>query len=61
MKAAELLKILEENGFNFYSGVPCSYLGPFVQELKSRPLSFHLPAVREDIAVGAAAGALSEV
>ena len=57
MKAADFLKLLEANGFNFYSGVPCSYIGSLCQELSGRPQSFHLPAVREDIAVGIATGA----
>ncbi len=57
MKAANFLELLETNGFNFFSGVPCSYIGPLCQELSSRPPSFHIPAVREDIAVGIAAGA----
>lgn len=57
MKAAEFLHLLESQGFDFFSGVPCSYIGPLCRELSTRPQSFHVPAVREDIAVGIAAGA----
>ena len=57
MKANYLFDLLEQQGFNFFTGVPCSYLTPFINILSPREPAFHLPALREDIAVGLAAGA----
>lgn len=57
MKAADFLNLLETNGFNFFSGVPCSYFSPLCDLLTAKETSFHISAVREDIAVGLAAGA----
>ena len=59
MKAKDFLQLLEKNEFNFFTGVPCSYLEPLIAQLsqRSHDHTFHVPAVREDIAVGLAAGA----
>ena len=57
MKAIEFLDLLEKNGFNFFTGVPCSYLSPLCEILGQMDQSFHVPAPREDIALGLAAGA----
>lgn len=58
MKAKDFLILLEKNGFNFYTGVPCSYLGPFCKALNNESNEIlHIPAVREDIALGLAVGA----
>jgi len=57
MKAEKFLKLLEQNGFNYFTGVPCSYLKSLIGLLEKRPNDFHTPALREDIAVGLAAGA----
>ena len=57
MKAIDFLTILEKKGFNFFTGVPCSYLSPLCKALARKDQSFHVPAVREDIALGLAAGA----
>lgn len=57
MKATDFLTILEKKGFNFFTGVPCSYLSPLCKVLTHKDQSFHIPAVREDIALGLAAGA----
>lgn len=57
MNAEKFLTLLTDNGFDFFSGVPCSYLAPFVRILNNLDQSIHIPAVREDIAVGLAAGA----
>jgi len=57
MKADTFLENLTEAGFDFFTGVPCSYLAPLVAELNRRPAEFHLPAPREDLAAGLAAGA----
>ena len=57
MKAEDFLSLLEIHGFNFYTGVPCSYLGPLIRLLGDCDASLHVAAPREDIAVGIAAGA----
>jgi sulfopyruvate decarboxylase alpha subunit len=57
MKGTDFLKVLEKKGFNFFTGVPCSYLAPLCEALTRKDQSFHIPAVREDIALGLAAGA----
>jgi len=57
MKAADFLDLLEKEGFNFFTGVPCSYFTPLCDLLSGKETSFHIPAVREDIALGLASGA----
>ena len=57
MKAIDFLTILEKEGFDFFTGVPCSYLSPLCKALARKDQSFQVPAVREDIALGLAAGA----
>jgi phosphonopyruvate decarboxylase len=57
MRASDFLALLEEKGFDFFTGVPCSYLSPFVKALEGERSFHHVPAVREDIAVGIASGA----
>jgi sulfopyruvate decarboxylase subunit alpha len=42
-------------GFDFFTGVPCSLVGPVIAELDGRRL--WLPETREDAALGTAAGA----
>jgi sulfopyruvate decarboxylase alpha subunit len=60
MRALQFLELLEKNQFDFFTGVPCSYVKPLIAVLNERRNenhTFHIPAVREDIAVGLAAGA----
>jgi sulfopyruvate decarboxylase alpha subunit len=57
MNAAEFLSLLENKGFNFFTGVPCSYLSSLCRLLNTKDHSVHVPAVREDLALGVAAGA----
>ncbi|MCK5058156.1 MAG: sulfopyruvate decarboxylase subunit alpha [Candidatus Aminicenantes bacterium] len=57
MKAADFLDLLEKKGFNFFTGVPCSYFTPLCNLLAVKETTFHIPAVREDIALGLACGA----
>jgi len=57
MKAIDFLSLLEVNGFDFFTGVPCSYFAPLLEILNQRDTSVHVTAVREDIAVGLAVGA----
>jgi sulfopyruvate decarboxylase alpha subunit len=42
-------------GFDFFTGVPCSLVGPVIAELEARGL--YLGETREDAALGVAAGA----
>lgn len=46
---------LRREGFDFFSGVPCSLVGPVIAELERRNAYF--PETREDAALGVAAGA----
>ena len=48
---------MEEKGFDFFTGVPCSYFTPLCDLLAKKDSSRHIPAVREDIALGLASGA----
>lgn len=57
MKAHDFLNLLENNGYNFFTGVPCSYFTSMINHLNKQNHLLHIPAVREDIAVGLAAGA----
>jgi sulfopyruvate decarboxylase alpha subunit len=49
------VQALQDMGVNFFTGVPDSILGGIIAELMTRRL--YVPAVREDEAVGMAAGA----
>jgi phosphonopyruvate decarboxylase len=51
------LEGLRARGYAFFSGVPCSLLGGLFSELEHNEDLDYIPAVREDIAVGLAAGA----
>jgi sulfopyruvate decarboxylase subunit alpha len=51
------VKLLEENGFDFFAGVPCSLFGGMVQILERRNDLTYISAVREDDALGIASGA----
>lgn len=53
MDAVTLKKRLKDLGFDFFTGVPCSLLGGIIDALAGE----YIPAVREDIALGMAAGA----
>jgi len=57
MKANDFISLLEKNGFNFFTGVPCSYFTAMIDIFYKKNHLLHVPAVREDIAVGIAAGA----
>jgi phosphonopyruvate decarboxylase len=59
VKSSELLGLLDEHRFDFFAGVPCSLFQGLITALEasrdvSRP---YVAAVREDVAVGVAAGA----
>jgi len=49
-------KVLEEQGFDFFSGVADSLLAPLIDELEQSSAGY-LAAPREDLAVGLASGA----
>lgn len=57
MTGKELAGRLEVAGFDFFTGVPCSLLEAILAALEHHPRFPYLPAVREDAAVGLAAGA----
>ncbi len=48
---------LKALGFDFFTGVPCSLLKGAVSILEREPAGRYVPAVREDAALGFAAGA----
>jgi phosphonopyruvate decarboxylase len=49
--------LLHEHGFAFAAGVPCSLIESLISTLEDDPHLPYVPAVREDVAVGLAAGA----
>jgi len=53
--AARFVDCLLAAGFDFFTGVPCSLVGPVIAELERRQL--YLGETREDAALGVAAGA----
>lgn len=53
--ADRLVDRLRREGFDFFTGVPCSLVGPVIAELERRNVYF--PETREDAALGVAAGA----
>ena len=57
MKAQELDCWLKEEGFSFFTGVPDTFLAPLLSLWEALPRERHLPAAREDLAVGLAVGA----
>lgn len=57
MTGEALADLLERHGFDFFAGVPCSLVEDLIAVLEHHPRLPYLPAVREDVAVGVAAGA----
>ncbi|MBV9549265.1 MAG: phosphonopyruvate decarboxylase [Alphaproteobacteria bacterium] len=55
--AGEFLAAAAARGFNFYSGVPCSFLTPLINEVISDPRLTYVGAASEGEAVAIAAGA----
>src|SRR3989442_6143072 len=53
--AKDFVSLLQDAGFDFFTGVPDSTLGGIIATLIERRV--YIPAVREDEAVGLAAGA----
>jgi phosphonopyruvate decarboxylase len=56
-KTTEFLAALEKNGYDFFAGVPCSLLKGVIRRFDEEPKWGYVSAVREDSAVGLAAGA----
>jgi phosphonopyruvate decarboxylase len=54
---AALAALLEAQGYDFFTGVPCSMISSLIATLETHPRLPYVPAVREDVAVGLAAGA----
>ncbi len=57
LRSQEFAKILTGAGYDFFSGVPCSLISDVILSLEKNPGVSYVPAVREDVAVGLAAGA----
>ncbi|MFQ5777674.1 MAG: thiamine pyrophosphate-binding protein [Terriglobia bacterium] len=55
--AVGLYSQFRRQGYDFFAGVPCSGLTPFINDLMADPDIPYLPAPREDVAVALAAGA----
>jgi phosphonopyruvate decarboxylase len=57
LSGADLAARLDREGFDFYTGVPCSLVESLIAALEGDRRAAWIPAVREDVAVGLAAGA----
>lgn len=57
MLSAQFGELLKLNGFDFITGVPCSYFKSLIETFSRDRFINHIPAVREDIAIGLSAGA----
>jgi sulfopyruvate decarboxylase subunit alpha len=53
----EFLDLLERHGYDFFTGVPCSLFEGVTRILDDEPRYGYVSAVREDAALGLAAGA----
>jgi sulfopyruvate decarboxylase subunit alpha len=56
LESQEFTSLLRRAGFDFATGVPCSLIEGVLRNLETRRDILYAPAVREDIAVGLAAG-----
>jgi phosphonopyruvate decarboxylase len=57
ISGGEFAQRLERHGFDFFSGVPCSLIEDLIAVLERGSRAPYVAAVREDAAVGVAAGA----
>ncbi len=57
IEAESFLAAARERGFDFYSGVPCSFLTPLINRVIGDPVTHYVGAASEGEAVGIAAGA----
>ncbi len=51
------MRVLKGAGYDFFTGVPCSLISDVILLLEKDPDVPYIPAVREDVAIGLAAGA----
>jgi phosphonopyruvate decarboxylase len=56
-RTTEFLQALEREGYDFFAGVPCSLLKGVIRRFDAEPRWGYVSAVREDSALGMAAGA----
>jgi len=56
-KSKDFAQELINNGYDFFTGVPCTIIGNLITNLTDRPDVTYIPAVREDVAVWIASGA----
>ncbi|MFT5031678.1 MAG: phosphonopyruvate decarboxylase, partial [Candidatus Binatia bacterium] len=57
IEAASFIEALSKLGYSQYSGVPCSFLKPFINYVIDDPSSDYLGAASEGEAVGITMGA----
>ncbi len=57
LKSEDFAQVLTNNGYDFFTGVPCTIIGNLITNLTDRSDVTYIPAVREDVAVGVASGA----
>ncbi len=57
LKSGDFAQVLINNGFDFFTGVPCTIIGNLITNLTDNTDVTYIPAVREDVAVGVASGA----
>ena len=57
LSSKTFIEQLQQSGFDFFTGVPCSLLSGLIAALESDPAIGYIPSVREDAAVGLCAGA----
>jgi phosphonopyruvate decarboxylase len=57
LESHEFTSLLRREGFDFATGVPCSLIDGVLRDLETGQDILYAPAVREDVAVGLAAGA----
>ena len=57
LESHEFTSLLRRAGFDFATGVPCSLIDGVLRNLETGRNILYAPAVREDVAVGLAAGA----
>src|ERR1700742_3212210 len=56
IEAAQFVEAARERGFDWYAGVPCSYLTPFINYVLQDPQLHYVSAANEGDAVALAAG-----
>ncbi|KVE36541.1 phosphonopyruvate decarboxylase [Burkholderia sp. BDU5] len=57
IEAAQFVEAARERGFDWYAGVPCSYLTPFINYVLQDPALHYVSAANEGDAVALVAGA----